>query len=212
DGMLTGPWGQVRVWAGQPPRLIQVPLNHPCPVRSVAFGWGGRLLITGSVDSRGRFFHVPRRAAVRPGVRVDGMVSGMVPGEGGRQLFLSTAGNAAWRMALPRTAEFQLRPVAFKPGMQIWNITFTSDGRLVGVGGGIPQGAVWDVVKNRELPLRLRHDDGVWAIALRPDGGAVLTGGAGPAGRPRGGPARRRRRGEAPSGQSGLPGLPGARP
>jgi len=77
--------------------------------------------------------------------------------------------------------------------MVIWSITFTSDGRLVGVGGDIPQGAVWDVVKNRELPLRLRHNGNVWAIALRPDGGAVLTGGVDracrlwelPGGRPR---------------------------
>jgi WD40 repeat protein len=33
------------------------------------------------------------------------------------------------------------------------------------------------VGKSRQLPLRLRHDKSVSAIALRPDGGAVLTGG-----------------------------------
>src|SRR5262249_14063260 len=176
---LTGPWGQVRVWAGEPPQLIQVPLNHPRAVRSVACGWGGRLLITGGEDSRVRFFHVPSGDPVGPVVLVDGTVSGMVPGEGGRQLFLSTAGHTAWRLALPSLAELQeLRPAGFKPGVVIWSITFTSDGRLVGVGGQISQGAVWDVVNNRELPLRLRHDDSVWAIALRPDGGAVPTGGA----------------------------------
>src|SRR5262249_6424036 len=140
-GRLTGPWSQVRVWEGQPPRLVHEPLNHPCPVRSVAFGWGGRLLITGSEDRPVRFFHVPSGDAVVPAVAVDGTVSGMVPGVGGRQLFLSTAGNAAWRLALPLPAERQqLRPVGFQPGVDFWNITFTSDGRLVGVGGGIPQG------------------------------------------------------------------------
>jgi WD40 repeat protein len=181
QGRFTGPWGQVRLWIDDSPQLLRLPLNHPSPVRAVAFGWGGRLLITGAEDSRVRFFYLQTGEAVAPFAWVEGMVSCLVPADAGRSVLLGTATDrgSAWRLTLPRPPELlQLRPPDREPGREIWTITFSGDSRLVAVGGGIRRGVVWDLAGPRPLQVSFRQEGepGVWAIALRPDGKAVLTG------------------------------------
>ncbi len=168
---------ELGAWS-QEGRRLQQTLPHPNGVRALAFSPDGSRLLTGSVDQFCRVWDSVRGELIGVPLRQRGQVQGLAFGSDGKIAFgLSSLGDQQlYRWDLARR-----EPLGCTGGQdgEPWRLALDRTGTYLVTGSRARSaGRIWDARTGKILPALLQHESGdVLAVAIRPDGKAVLTGG-----------------------------------
>ncbi|MGV9311810.1 nSTAND1 domain-containing NTPase [Streptomyces sp. NPDC003691] len=153
-------------------------LPQPNPVRSVAYGPGGRILATGDDEGRRLLWHLPPPVLLGP----PGGLPAVHALPGGR-LLAATGGDGSvplWRTGV--WGPDSETPVGVLRGHTgaVTGLDTDASGRLLATGGDDGTARLWDL-RDPRRPVELaridRHRDMVYAVALSEDGRLLVTAG-----------------------------------
>jgi WD40 repeat protein len=146
-------------------------------VRAVAFGPGGRTLLTGSEDKAARLWELPpgrRKVLARPGplAAMAFTADGRTVATGGGARFRGGAGNI--RLWDADTGQPRSNPLP-QPG-PVWAVAVSPDQTHLLAGTEKKSALIWRVSTGKAVGDPLGHAGEVSAVAFSPDGRTALTG------------------------------------
>ncbi len=170
--------GEVRLWSAATGTPLGDALLHPGPVWSLAFGPGGRILLTGCEDTRARFFVVATGTRIGLPLVHEGNVRSVAFSRDGATALTGSAGGDGyaaarlWGIARERSFAQWL----FQTGGELTALALSPDGETALTGADDRTARLWDLSTRRLLEPVMSHDDRVTVSAISHDGQMYLTG------------------------------------
>jgi WD40 repeat protein len=147
--------------------------GHKGAVLSLRFSTDGQKLMTIGADETLKVWPVEREQEWRTFGTFAGAVNGLAFTPDGRSLAIGSIGStetlSLWDT---KTGQEQL---SFKPGGPIFNVSFSSDGKLLAAAGPNTAATLWDAATGRELTT-LKHPADVFALSFAPNSRLLATG------------------------------------
>jgi WD40 repeat protein len=167
--------GEARLWDARSGRSLGEPLAHPGAVWYLAFGPGGRTLLTVCEDGGARRFAVATGSRLGRPAEPDGAVTAVAISRDGTAALSTAAGGphrAATRLWAP-PPEANLPRLLLQPG-GLSDIVFCADGRDLLTSADDRTVRQWKVTGERRAP-DLADPKRVVALAFHADGHTILT-------------------------------------
>jgi WD40 repeat protein/serine/threonine protein kinase len=184
--------GKARVWDAASGQLRGPVLAHQKAVEAVDFSPDGKIALTGSIDRTARLWDLSTGKPIGPPMDHHSEVFAVSFSPNGKLILTASRDGAArlWDAGTTRATGVVLRhPYSIRendsmlgPNSEtrdqtslIKAIAFSPDGRTVLTGSVDATARLWDVVSGKPIGEPFLHQGEVDAVALSPDGGAILT-------------------------------------
>ena len=167
--------GTVRLWdkEGSAGRVVR---GHAGPVFGVAFGPGGRQVVTAGADGTVKIWDVEGSGAPVTLGPIGTAIYGVAVSADGR--WIAGAGGDGIVRLWDRVAGGDPSPLEGHDGA-VLSVDFSADGRLLATGGVDGDVRVWDLIGGGAEPVVLSgHQGTVWKVDVSPDGRQVASVGA----------------------------------
>src|SRR5262249_4746181 len=161
---------RVEVGTGKPlgPRLA-----HQAPIRAVAFSHDGQLILTGGDDHKAWLWDATTGQPLGGPLAHQDRVNAVAFSPDGRSV-LTVSGNLVRLWETPRAFGRTLWPKRL-----VHAAAFSTDGKTILIGCANGTAQRWDAATAQPIAEPLKCPGAVLAVALSPDGKALLTGGRG---------------------------------
>jgi WD40 repeat protein/energy-coupling factor transporter ATP-binding protein EcfA2 len=161
-----------QLWDARTAGKRGAPLAHESEVWNAVFSDDNTTVITGSLDNTARLWDVRNGEPLGEPLHHERTVMAVafIPGTT-TPVTGDHAGNVRFWNRQSRLPRHKL-----KHKKKVWDLTFSSDGKMLLTGSLDKTARLWDVQTGEPLGELLRHEKSVYAVALSADGKTALTG------------------------------------
>jgi WD40 repeat protein/tRNA A-37 threonylcarbamoyl transferase component Bud32 len=185
--LLTGSYDTTaRLWSAATAKELTPPLRHMYRVNAVAFSPDGKVVLTGSDDQTARLWSVATGKELTPRLHHRYAVTAMAFSPDGKAILTGSGDGIRGEARLWSAATGKELTTPLRHQGTVSAVAFSPDGKAVLTGGGgfinnnvsKPWGEarLWSAATGQPLGPPLRHQGMVLAVAITPDGQALLTG------------------------------------